>query len=129
MRKNPLRDETMSDAAFVDEAAGWARKLTQHEARGPGDMENAWHRLEARYGVPWRAFWALRYRRPTEIATSIYMRLQAAYQAEVERQLKRLQHELEITKAKAGPRASSVVATEAVLGSLEQPVAPVKCRS
>jgi hypothetical protein len=44
----------MPDAVYVDEAARWARFLTQTESRGPGDLENAWSRLERRYGVPAR---------------------------------------------------------------------------
>jgi hypothetical protein len=65
MWKNPSRGEAvMSDAALLGEATGWAKRLTRAEARGPGDIENAWRRLEARYGIPWRSFWALRYRPP-----------------------------------------------------------------
>jgi hypothetical protein len=79
-------------------------------------MENAWRRLEARYGVPWRAFWSLRYRRPNEIAATIFLRLEAAYQAECERQMRRLKHEFEITKAKAGAVHPAVVAAAAVVG-------------
>lgn len=105
----------MSDAAFVDQAASWAKRLTQNEARGPGDMENAWRRLECRYGVPWRAFWALRYRKPRELSVSIYQRLAAAYAAECERQMRLLRHELEITKAIAGTADAAVVAAEAVV--------------
>jgi hypothetical protein len=116
MGKDLLRERLMTDAAYVDEAAAWAKRLTQAEARGPGDMENAWHRLEHRYGVPWRAFWSLRYRRPREIAASIYLRLQAAYVAECERQMRLHQHELEITRTKAGADHPAVVAAEALAG-------------
>lgn len=40
----------------IADAQAWANKLLQPlqqlgEARGPGDMENAMRRLEARYGV------------------------------------------------------------------------------
>lgn len=115
MGKKFLRGETMS-TAFVDEAAAWATKLTQAEARGPGDIENAWRRLESRYGVPWRVFWALRYRKPREIGISAYVRLQQAYRAERERQLRRLEHELAITTATARPSANLVAAVSAVVG-------------
>jgi hypothetical protein len=114
--KNPLRRSVVTDTAAVDQAAAWAKGLTHSEARGPGDMENAWRRLEVRYGVPWRAFWSLRYRRPNEIAASIYLRLQAAYEAECERQMRRHQHELEITRTKAGASHPAVVAAEALVG-------------
>jgi hypothetical protein len=122
VRKNPSRDETMSDAAYVEEAAAWARRLTQSEARGPGDLEPAWRRLEARYGVSWRDFWSLRYRKPSKIATSLYMRLQAAYRAECERQMQRLRHELEITRTIAGPAHPVVVQVQAVVDAAAAPV-------
>lgn len=115
MGKKFLQEAVVTDAAVVDQAVTWAKRLTQAEARGPGDLENAWRRLEVRYGVPWRAFWSLRYRRPKEIAASIYLRLQAAYAAECERQMRRHQHEFEITKAKAGANHPAVVAAAALV--------------
>ena len=115
MRKSSSRDEAMTDAAFVDQAEGWAKRLTQSEARGPGDMEPAWRRLEARYGVPWRTFWALRYRKPRDITASIYHRLAAAYSAECERQMRRLQHDIEITRQITGPSNAAVAQAETVV--------------
>lgn len=120
MRKsNSQGEEQMTDAAFVDQAAGWAKHLTQREARGPGDMENAWHRLEARYGVPWRAFWALRYRKPRDITVSLYHRLHSAYVAECERQQRLLAHEIETTKTITGSHTAAIRAAETLVGSAE----------
>jgi hypothetical protein len=119
MRKSTLQDGKMSAAAIVDQAAGWARTLTQAEARGPGDMENAWRRLEARYGVPWRTFWALRYRRPRDLTVSIYQSLAAAYAAECERQMRRLRHEIATTKIIAGADHAAVRAAETLVGEGE----------
>jgi hypothetical protein len=101
----------------VDEAAELALRLTRLEARGPGDLENSWTRLETRYGVPARAFWSLRYRRPKEIAASIYLRLQAAYAAECERQARLLAHEAKITERIAGADHPAVAAAAAVVGA------------
>lgn len=115
MSKNKFLGDVMTDAAYVDQAAEWAKALTRAESRGPGDLENAWRRLEARYGVSPNTFWSLRYRRPKDIAVSVFVRLRAAYQAECERQMRRLKHELEITRAIAGPDNSAVVAAEAVV--------------
>jgi hypothetical protein len=106
----------MNDAALVDEAAAWARELTLREARGPGDRENAWRRLEARYGITFGAFWSLRYRRPKAILASLYLRLRAAYAAECERQRRKLEHEIAITRATAGPDHPAVVAAQIVVG-------------
>lgn len=115
MCKHRLQEKRMNDAAYVDEAAAWARELTRREARGPGDMENAWQRLETRYGVPASAFWALRYRKPKDILASVYFRILAAYEAECARQMRKLEHEIAITKAKAGPDHHSVLAAQAVV--------------
>ena len=84
----------------IADAQAWANKLLQREARGPGDMENAMRRLEARYGVQWRTFWQLRYRPPADVFVGVYLSLKAAYEAECERQERLLRHEREITKAK-----------------------------
>lgn len=85
----------------VTDARTWANELIRRESRGPGDMENAMRRLEGRYGIPWRIFWQLRYRAPTDVMVGVYLRLRAAYQAECDRQERLLAHEIEITKAKA----------------------------
>ena len=117
MSKEFLRDGKMdSEAVFVSEASQLARQLTRSEARGPGDMENAWRRLEARYGVPWRAFWALRYRTPNAVTAGILNGLRSAWAAERERQIRRLTHELECTRAATGHDHLAVVAAEAVVG-------------
>ncbi len=91
------------------DAALWANELVRRESRGPGDSENAMRRLEARYGISWRTFWALRYRPPSEVFVSVYQRLHAAYLAECERQERLLRHEIEIVKAK-GLASSAVTA-------------------
>ena len=102
--------------ANVSEAQAWANELVRRESRGPGDLENAMRRLDARYGIPWRIFWSLRYRPPSDVLHGIYMRLRAAYQAECDRQTRLLKHEIEITKLKAGADAPVVVQAAAVVG-------------
>lgn len=116
MCKSPLQ----GDMSNVEYAATLSREMTQHEARGPGDMENAWRRFEQRYAIPWRIFWALRYRKPKEIADEIYTRLQAAYFHECERQKRKLEAQLEKTKLARGPDHPLVVSTETLLGREEE---------
>jgi hypothetical protein len=103
----------MSDA-LVSDAQGWAKWLILQESRGPGDTENAMRRVAARYGVDFRALWALRYRPPKRIFADIYFVLRAAHAAECERQLRRLRHDLELTKAAAGSHHASVRAAAAL---------------
>lgn len=105
--------------AHVEEAAGIAKWLTRREALGPGDMENAWHRLEVRYGLPWRLFWSLRYRPPSAIASHLFVQLQAAYQAERDRQMKMLRHEIAITEQIAGSASPAVRAAKALVDEAE----------
>lgn len=119
MCKKFLRDSQMSDAVYVEQASGWARALVRRESQGPGDTENAMRRIEARYGVPFAALWALRYRHPKGVLASIYFRLHAAYQHECERQMRLLRHELEITRQTAGADRAAVAAAQAVVGETE----------
>ena len=110
MRKNLLRPDPC-----VEQAGTWAQALTQSESRGPGDLRNAWRRLEHRYDIPAQTFWSLRYRQPSQIAASIWQRLGQAYEAECDRQMRRLQHEIEITRQIAGASHPAVGAAQAAL--------------
>jgi hypothetical protein len=105
--------------ALVTSARQWANGLVQRETRGPGDTENAMRRISARYGVDFQALWALRYRPPKRVFADTYFALKHAYEAECERQLRLLNHELTITKAKAGPAHHSVRAAQAVVDAAD----------
>jgi hypothetical protein len=83
---------------LVETARAWSNELLRQEARGPGDLPNAMRRLETRYGLPARTFWSLRYRPPADILAGVFVKLQAAYQAECQRQLRKLTHEIETAK-------------------------------
>lgn len=111
--KSAKEKDEMSAAA--SDARSWANFLILRESRGPGDTENAMHRLEHRYGIPWRTFWGLRYRPPPDVLTGIHDRLRQAYHAECERQTRLLKHEIEISKIIAGPDAPAVRAAEALV--------------
>ena len=97
-------------------ARSWTYELLRRESRGPGDMENAMRRLETRYGIPWRIFWTMRYRPPTDVLTGVFVKLGSAYRAECERQERLLRHEIEITKLKTGTVSAAVRAAEALVG-------------
>ena len=95
----------------VSQAVEWANEMVLRELRSPnGDFENAMHRLEARYGIPWRVFWNLRYRKPADVMVGLYRQLQAAYTHECERQERLLAHERHVAETK-------VLAGEAVARS------------
>jgi hypothetical protein len=112
--KKPLREKQMTSA--VGEAKDWAKWLVQRETRGPGDLENAMRRLEARYGISFSTLWALRYRPPKDIFVSTYELLRSAYLAEHEKHERLLRHEREITKAKSRIGAALVRAASSLAG-------------
>jgi hypothetical protein len=118
-RKTSLQDDAMNEAAIVDDARLLWRSLVTRESRGPGDTDNAMRRLARRHGLDYGALWSLRYRPPKAVLAGFYLSLRSAYAAECERQLRLLRHELEITKAKAGPDLNSVRSAEALVGSPE----------
>lgn len=102
--------------ADVLEARSLAAQLLGWETRGPGDTANAMRRIATRYGVPYSAQWALRYRPPKRVWSDILRALQAAHAAERERQLRKLAHDVEITARVAGADHPAVVAGLAALG-------------
>lgn len=65
-------------------------------------------RVASRIGVPYSTLWALRYRPPKDMMVSVYQKIQMALEAERQRQLKRLIHDIEITKAISGTDCNSI---------------------
>lgn len=101
----------MTDAAGfsdpVEQAANWANELVKRQHRGPGDtVEAAMHRASSKYRIDHQTLWRLRYRKPKDMMLKAYLRLKAAYEAEIERQEAKLAHELELTKTLRGTYAS-----------------------
>lgn len=116
VRKNWTDGQKMTDAAYLDQAALWSKDLTKMRARGPGDLENAMRGIERDYGVDYWFQYQLRYKRDRLkfMSISVFQRLKAAYQAECERQMRKLGNELQRTKEIAGPDDRAVRAAEAL---------------
>lgn len=64
------------------------------------------HRVSVKHNIDRQTLWSLRYRKPRDIMARAYLRLKAAYEAEIERQEAKLAHELEVTQHLRGPYAS-----------------------
>lgn len=118
MHKNSWKKKQMPQVAYLDEAAEWGKSLTRMRARGPGDTENAMRSIERGYGVDYWILWRLRYRKSAlkDIGVSAYMRLKEAYRAECERQMRKLQHEIETTEQVTGPDSAALRAAKALVG-------------
>lgn len=109
----------MPKTATVEEAVTWSRELTRMRTRGPGDLENAMRSIERDYGVDYWILWQLRYRAQAvkDVGATVYLRLQAAYRAECDRQLRRYQHEREETEAKGRIAEAVIGAADALAGT------------
>ena len=107
----------MSDAAYLDQAAVWSKDLTRMKSRGPGDIENAMRQIEREYGVDYGFLWSLRYRRERLriISVSVYESIRAAYRAECERQMRKLEHDIKRTEEITGPDTRAVRAAKALV--------------
>lgn len=55
-------------------------------------------RLANRYGLSWRVFWNLRYRKQKDVFVGVLRKLREAHAVEAQRHMERLQHELSIAK-------------------------------
>lgn len=86
------------DYSAGDEARRLVNELLRLESRGSGDLEAAMRRLANRYGLPWRTFWNLRYRKQKDVFVGVLRTLREAHAAEAQRHIKRLRHELTIAK-------------------------------
>ena len=116
-----LKDSRMSDAAYLDQAARWAKSLTWMRARDYSDMKNAMRSLEEDYGIKYWFTWQLRYRRGRLkfLSVSVYDRLKTAYSLECELQMRKLQHEIEKTEKVTGPNNAAVRAAKTLVGESE----------
>jgi hypothetical protein len=112
------KDLKMSDAAYLDQAASWSKDLTHMKSRGPGDTENAMRRIEREYGIEYGFLWSLRYRRDQLkiISLSVYEGIRAAYRAECERQMRKLENDIITTEKITGPDSPAVRAAKVIAG-------------
>jgi hypothetical protein len=84
--------------------------------RGSGDKANAIEKVARECGLPKGSVWGLIYRKPTRVWADVLQNLRDGYIAACEAQLRRLEHEIEITKRKAGADNRAVRAAEALVG-------------
>jgi hypothetical protein len=83
----------------VESATEYVRAMVQRESHGPGDIDNAMQRLEARYGLPFWSLWHLRKGRAKSCEASLYARIRGAYLDMCQRQASNLLHEIELEAA------------------------------
>jgi hypothetical protein len=111
----------------VDAATDYVRTMVQRESHGPGDLDNAMRRLEAKYGLPFWTLWHLRKGKAKTVEASLLARIRGAYLDMCQRQASNLLHEIKM-EAAAGHDLDSDIAAEleAVLAKIHAKRAAVK---
>ncbi|WP_104662830.1 hypothetical protein [Ensifer adhaerens] len=82
------------------QAQGYVKRMLELEGTTWGNLTNALEGIERRYGIPYWTLNNLRTGRAKTVEAGLFKRLQRAYYDHCERQISRLQHELEIEKAR-----------------------------
>jgi hypothetical protein len=93
----------------VEAATEYVRTMVQRESHGPGDIDNAMRRIEAKYGLPFWSMWHLRKGKAKTIEASLLARIRGAYLDMCQRQASNLLHEIE-TEALRGNDADTDLA-------------------
>ncbi len=83
----------------VEAATDLIRTMVQRESRGPGDIDNAMRRLEARYGLSFWSIWHLRKGKAKTVEATLLGRIRAAYLDMCAKQASNLLHEIEVEAA------------------------------
>lgn len=107
-------------ADFVAEAAEWAARLTNEAERKTGKTDTALETVARQTGVNQSTLWRLRYRKPKDLAVSVYMKLKTAFEAAEQRQIERLQHEAEIARSLGEANSSVLLRAADYLASSHQ---------
>lgn len=110
------RERSVNATSFDDLARQYARTLEDREALSNGQpITKARESVARRIGVPPGTLENLRRQRIKGIRAWIFERLRTAYEADCERQLKLLEHELEITRSLAPTAGVSLGEAEAIV--------------
>lgn len=103
----------------VATASSYVKLMVEREARGEGDLAGAMDRLARRYGLTRWQIERLRKGRAKTIEAGLFSRIRAAYLAEVERQISKLEHELALERAIGGEDAALARAETALCELVE----------
>jgi hypothetical protein len=104
----------------VEAATEYVRTMVQRESRGPGDLDNAMHRLESKYGLPFWTLWHLRKGKAKTVEASLLARIRGAYLDMCQRQASNLLHEIKMEAAAGDDLDGDITAElEALLAKIK----------
>ncbi len=101
----------------AEQATMYIRDMIHREASSPGDSEGAMRRLSSRYGL---SFWTLdhlRKRKAKTVEAGLFAKIRAAYLAECERQVRKLQEQIQKEKALGNDHLGNLGSEVEVLAS------------
>lgn len=121
------KSEKATHPMSVEAATDYVRVMVQRESRGPGDIDNAMNRIEAKYGLPFWTLWHLRRGKAKTVEASLLARIRAAYLDMCQRQASNLLHEIKIEAATGDDVDGDIAAElEALLAKIQAKRAAVK---
>lgn len=98
--KHAMTDATLvTDEKAMELARSYASRLVNHAMQGTSDLDGALFRIEQHYGISPNQIQHLRKGRAKTCDLGLFGRIRAAYLDLCERQISRLQQEIEIEKA------------------------------
>ena len=111
------RNDEMQSAVFIDQARTWGRSLEEAEAMRSGtSIPEARKRIARKTGISPGTFENLRNGRLKSIGAHFYARLREAAIAEMEAEIRRLSHEIDIARqAGCDARDDEMAAASAAL--------------
>lgn len=80
------------------QAQGYVKRMLENEGSTWGNLAQALEKIERRYGIPYWTLNNLRTGRAKTVEAGLFQRLKTAYLDHCERQIARLQHELEMER-------------------------------
>ena len=95
--------QKVPEMSSANAATVYVRRMVENESRGWGDQENALHRLEKRYGLPFWSLENLRKGRAKSIEASMFEKIREAFVDHCRRQAKRLLHDAEMVRRLGEP--------------------------
>jgi hypothetical protein len=114
------KSEKATPPMSVEAATEYVRTMVQRESRGPGDLDNAMSRIEAKYGLPFWTLWHLRRGKAKTVEASLLARIRGAYLDMCQRQASNLLHEIEIEAATSDDLDGDIAAElEALLAKIK----------
>jgi hypothetical protein len=116
------KSEKATPPMSVEAATEYVRVMVQRESRGPGDLDNAMSRIEAKYGLPFWTLWHLRRGKAKTVEASLLARIRGAYLDMCQRQASSLLHEIRIEAATSDDLDGDIAA------ELEALVAKIKAK-